>query len=140
MIELSIPVMAAWVNAGALFAAGLANLVGFPKLREIYADWDIPAGLYSTIGIAEIVAAVFLATPGLRLWGILIAAAIMFFSVVILLDHQHYAYAAPVALLMVALVTATLAVPSVGAEMRPHFIPNMAAHERAAGDASARRP
>jgi len=131
--------MAAWANAGILLAAGLVNLVGFPRLHEIYAEYDIPAGFYRTIGIAEIFAALFLVTPELRVWGILLAAPIMFVSVVILLDHRQYRYAAPIVIMMAGLVAATLAVPPFhtyhAVEVPSRFVPNIAAlQERVVGD------
>jgi hypothetical protein len=127
----SIPVIAAWANAGSLLTAGLVNLVGSPRLHKFYTDYDIPAGYYCSIGIAEIFAALFLAMPELRVWGILLATRIMFLSVVMLLDHQHYEYAGLVILFMVGLVAATLAVPSFHtyhpAEIPSHFVANMSA-------------
>ena len=133
MFAPSIPVMAAWANAGILLAAGLVNLVGSPRLHEIYSEYDIPAGYYRTIGVAEIFAALFLVTPELRVWGILLATPIMFLSVVMLLDHERYEYAGLVALFLVGLVAATLAVPSIHAghatELPTHFVVNTAAHQ-----------
>jgi hypothetical protein len=52
-----------------------------------------------------------LAESSVRGWGIALAAILTFGSVVTLLNHRQYAYAAGVSLMMVALVPATLAIP-----------------------------
>jgi hypothetical protein len=103
--------IAVWAEAGFLTLAGLVNVASFKIVRALYADWDIPELFYRTIGMLQILAAVFLASPEMRVYGILIAAPILFGAVVTLLNHRRYAVAAPVILLMAALVVATLAVP-----------------------------
>jgi hypothetical protein len=115
MLHLTFPSLVAWAEASFLTLAGFANLSRLRLVRETYADWDIPEGFYRAIGLLQILAAAFLASPEMRVYGILIAAPILFGSVVTLLDHQRYALAAPVALLMAGLVVATLAVRSIGA-------------------------
>ena len=111
MFETSLPVFAAWLNAALLFGASLMHLVGIRGLRRLYAGWDIPAGFYFTVALVELVAAYFLVTPELRIWGIAIAGVIAFGSVVLLLDHGQYFQAVPVMLFMLALVPAALAIP-----------------------------
>ena len=111
MLHISLPILAAWANVALLSLAGVVNLSAFGKLREIYADWDIPAVFYRGVGFLQILAAVFLATPEMRLWGILLAGPILFGSVVLLLNYRHYAVAAPVMVMMAALIVAILAVP-----------------------------
>lgn len=111
MFEAPFPVLAAWMNAAVLASAGLVHLAGVRGLRELYAGWDVPTRFYLTMGILEIVAASFLVTPDLRLWGIALAAIIAFGAVVMLLDHGHYLYALPVILFMFVLVPAALAIP-----------------------------
>ncbi len=111
MFELSLPVAAAWINAGIFAAAGLINLAGLRSVREVYADWDVPAATYRTLGLIELVAAAFLAMPEFRFWGVILAAPIMFGSVVLLLDHRNYVFASSVIVLLVGLGAATLAIP-----------------------------
>src|SRR5262245_38231566 len=91
MLNISFPVIAAWVDAGVLSLAGLVNLIGLRPVRDIYADWDIPERFYHTLGLLQILAAVFLTSPDMRFYGILLAAPILFGSVVMLLNHEHYA-------------------------------------------------
>jgi len=121
MIAVSFPVIAAWANAGVFALAGFANLTAFGKVREIYARWDIPAAFYRTLGIVEIIAASMLAMPEHRAWGIAMAAPIMFGAIVILLNHRHYLYAVPAALVMAALIPGTLATPQPRSYL--HYVP-----------------
>src|SRR4051812_27583149 len=111
MVEIPFPVMAAWTNAALFAVAGIVNLAAFGSVREVYRSWDIPAGFYRSLGAIEIVAAVTLAMPELRAWGIALAAPILFGSIVMLLNHRRYLYAVPAVLIMAALVPGALATP-----------------------------
>jgi DoxX-like family len=112
MFEISYPVLAAWANAVIFATAGIVNLTAVPNVRTVYARWDVSPGFYRPLGLVEIVAAVCLALPSLRWWGLVLAAPIAFGSVVILLDHRHYISAASVVVMMSGLLAATLAIPS----------------------------
>lgn len=105
----SFPVMAAWANAVVFAAAGLVNLTALSAVRQVYARWDIPGVFYRTLGIVEIIAAALLGMPQLRVLGIAMAAPIMFGSIVMLLNHRHYLYAASAVVVMAALVPGMLA-------------------------------
>jgi hypothetical protein len=109
MVQVSLPILAAWADAGLMTVAGVANLWNLRPLRTLYADLDIPQPFYLAIGLIQILAASFLASPEMRVYGILLAAPILFGSVVMLLNHRYYAIAAPIMAMMVALVAATLA-------------------------------
>lgn len=112
MFDFSFPVMAAWTNAAIFALAGLINFTAVKSVRSVYDRWDVSPGFYRPLGLVEIAAAVCLAVPSLRFWGVLLAAPIFFGSVVMLLDHRHYAYAASVVLMMTGLAAALLAIPS----------------------------
>ena len=112
MDDFSFPVLAAWTNAAVFAAAGLVNFTAVKSVREVYGHWDVAPGFYRPLGLVELVAAVCLAAPSLRFWGVLLAAPIFFGSVVMLLDHRHYVYAASVVVMMSGLLAALLAVPS----------------------------
>ncbi|SRR5258705_13415199 len=111
MFELSLPIVAAWANAAIFGVAGMINVIAIRSVREVYADWDIPVGFYRTLGLIEVAAAVFLATPEFRFWGVILAAPILFGSVIMLLDHRHYIFATSVVVMFVALGAAILAIP-----------------------------
>src|SRR5262245_54312304 len=123
MFELSFPVMAAWANAAIFAAAGLVNFTAIRAVREVYDRWDVSPAFYRPLGLIEIAAAVFLAVPSLRGWGVVLAAPIFFGSVVMLLDHRHYVYAASVIVMMSGLVAAILAIPQT-----PEFVFSTPAH------------
>ena len=125
--------MAAWTNAAIFAAAGLINLIAAKSVREVYERWDVSPGFYRPLGLVEIAAAVCLAVPSLRFWGVLLAAPIFFGSVVMLLDHRHYVYAASVVVMMSGLVAALLAVP-----LAPEFtiVPAVATPVQYAGGSS----
>jgi hypothetical protein len=112
MYEFSFPVLAAWVNAAIFAAAGLINFTAVRSVRDVYGRWDVAPGFYRPLGLVEFAAAACFALPSLRFWGVLLAAPIFFGSVVLLLDHRHYVYAASVVLMMSGLLAALLAIPS----------------------------
>ena len=112
MYEFSFPVLAAWMNAAIFATAGLINVTAVKGVRDVYSRWDVAPGFYRTLGLIELAAAVCFAVPSLRFWGVLLAAPIFFGSVVLLLDHRHYVYAASVVLMMFGLFAALMAVPS----------------------------
>src|ERR1051325_6411307 len=92
-------------------AIGLTHLLGPRFLREAFEKWEYGTGLRLVTGAFEIAAALMLAYPELRAWGIALAALIMFAAVVTLLNHKQYLWAIPSIALMAALVPAILAVP-----------------------------
>ena len=112
MFELSLPVVAAWANAAIFALAGLVNFTAVRAVREVYARWDVSPGFYRPLGLIELAAAAFLMMPSFRFWGVVLAAPIFFGSVVMLLDHRHYVYAASVIVMMSGLAVAILAIPS----------------------------
>ena len=93
---------------------GALQLAGPGFARDAYRRWDYPQRVRLVTGVLDIAAAVMLAVPALRGWGIALAAILTFGSVVILLSHRQYLYAVPAIGLMAALVPATLAVPCPG--------------------------
>jgi hypothetical protein len=114
MPELTFPIIAAWANAAFLGSAGLLNWFDGQKIRSFYRHWRIPASSYRTVGLLEITAATFLAVPHLRAWGIVLAAVLLFGTVVLLLGHRRYAYAAITILMFATLGAAIFAIPAYG--------------------------
>ena len=123
MLHFSVPMMAVWANAAVLTLAGVMNLAGLRGLREIYAEWDVPEIFYHSVGLLQILAAVFLISADMRVYGILIAGPILFGAVVMLLNHERYALAAPVAAMMAVLLIATLTVLPVRSHSAVQFAP-----------------
>ena len=111
MNAISFPFLVAWVVGAILAMAGLVNIAGPRRLRAAYARWELPTRFYLVAGALEVMAALFLALPELRLWGIALAGFIMFGAVVTLFNHRRYMSAVPGIILLVALVPASFAVP-----------------------------
>jgi uncharacterized membrane protein len=92
---------------------GVIHLLGPRFLREAFEKWNYGTRVRLVTGALEIMAALMLAYPELRGWGIALAALIMFGAVITLLSHEQYLWAAPSVALMAALIPAILAVPRV---------------------------
>lgn len=93
-----------------LFAlAGLFNLFGGRLHRTVYRNWDYPAGFYRAVGLFEVVAALLLALPHTRIWGVILAGLITFFSIVALLNRREYLWSLLVMAVLAALIPASLA-------------------------------
>jgi hypothetical protein len=125
MVHVSISMVAVWVDAAVLTIAGVLNMSGPRRLREVYAEWDIPEIFYHAVGLLQILAAVFLISPDMRMYGILIAGPIMFGAVVMLLNHERYALAAPVAAMMAVLFVAALSVLPMRFHSTVQFAPSI---------------
>ena len=105
--------------AGVFCVTGFVHLLGPRFLRDAFETWNYGTPVRLVTGVLEIVAALMLAYPELRGWGIALAALIMFGAVITLLSHQQYLWAAPSVALMAALIPAILAVPRV--DHRVHY-------------------
>jgi uncharacterized membrane protein len=101
------------------WAIGFIHLLGPRFLRDAFEKWDYGTSARLFIGCLEIGAALMLAHPETRVWGIALAAIIMFGAVITLLSHEQYLCAIPSVVLMAALIPATLAVPRDDPQM--HF-------------------
>lgn len=97
-------------GVAALFAiAALVNLTGSDVVRAAYRFWHYPKRFYRVVGLIELMAALFLAVPQLRVWGVILGGIIAFFAVVTLLNHRQYAMSVTGMLLLVSLVPAAMA-------------------------------
>ncbi|MCP5412298.1 MAG: hypothetical protein H6924_09215 [Alphaproteobacteria bacterium] len=90
----------------ALLAA--AHLLALPALAGLYRRWGYARGFHYVAGTLQALTALFLWVEQTRIWGGILAAAILFFTVVALLNRRHYFYAVPVMLAMVALAPAMI--------------------------------
>jgi uncharacterized membrane protein len=97
--------------AAVFWVIGVVHLLGPRFLRDAFEKWSYGTLVRLVTGILEVMAALMLAHPELRGWGIALAALIMFGAVITLLNHQQYLCAVPSIALMLALVPAMLAVP-----------------------------
>ena len=101
----------AWTIASVFGASGLLHLAGLGFVKRTYARADFPPGFYRLAGLVQLLAAVFLASPITRIWGVILAASVTFAAMVVLLSNRQYAYSVPGLLLLAALVPASLAGP-----------------------------
>lgn len=90
---------------------GTVQLIGPRFVREAYKRWDYGPRVRIVTGVLDVLAAIMLALPAFRGWGIGLAAILTFGSVVVFLNHRQYRYALPAMGLMIALVPAAVAVP-----------------------------
>jgi hypothetical protein len=103
-------IVALWLAV--IFALiGAVQLAGPNFVRDAYRHWDYPQRIRLVTGVLDVVAAIMLAVPVFRGWGIALAAILTFGSVIVFLSHRQYRYAVPAIGLMIALVPATVAVP-----------------------------
>jgi DoxX-like family len=107
----SILTLDALLLTGLFGAVGLLHLAGPRSLKLAYRRWGFPFNAHRVIGTLEILTALFLSNPVTRIWGVILAAFIIFFGTVALVNHGRYVYSLPGLLLMAALVPATLAGP-----------------------------
>lgn len=101
----------AWLLAGVFAASALIHIAAPGFIRRAYERWDFPPKFYRVTGVVELFAAAFLAFPITRIWGVALAALIMFVAIVKLLEGRQYAYTIPGIVVLIALVPASLAGP-----------------------------
>ena len=111
LIDTSIPTAIA-LTISAIFAGSAAlHLIGPGFVRRAYERWDFPPRFYRVTGVMELIAAVFLADPLTRIWGVGLAAFVTFVAIVTLLNNRQYVFTIPGIVLLIALVPACLATP-----------------------------
>jgi len=111
MINVYIATRFAWTIATVFGLSGLLHLLGLDSVKRAYARADFAPGYYRISGALQLLAAISLAMPITRIWGVLLAAFLTFVAMVILLSRRQYAYSLPGLLLLAALVPASLAGP-----------------------------
>jgi len=107
-----------WGLAAVFGIIGCIHLAGPRFLREAFERWNYGSRMRMITGLLEIGTALMLADPELRIWGIGLAALIMFAAVITLLNHRQYLCAVSSVVLMAALVPATLSVPRSDSQVR----------------------
>ena len=108
---LPIPTLDALVLSGLFGASGLLHMGGPGFVRRAYRRWGFPSNANQVVGVLQILTALFLSNPVTRIWGVILAGFIIFFTTVALLNRGKYAYSVPGLLSMLALVPASLAGP-----------------------------
>lgn len=111
MLHSGIPALIAELLAAFFGFAALLNFIEPAFLKRAYVRWGLRPNINLLAAFFNAVAAVFLVLPITRLWGIAVAALVMFAAEVLLLSRKQYAYAMPGLLVLAALVPASLAGP-----------------------------
>jgi DoxX-like family len=101
----------AWTIASIFGVSGLLHVTGLGFVKRAYARADFPPHFYRMAGFVQLIAALFLASPFTRIWGVILAASVTFAAIVVLLSNRHYVYSVPGLLLLAALIPASLAGP-----------------------------
>jgi hypothetical protein len=87
--------------AAAVFAVtGAVFLAGLKPLSDLLVQWGYGRHFNRVFGGFLVLAAIFLATPQLRLWGVVLAGFILSGTTVLLLARRQYLYAVPGILLL----------------------------------------
>jgi hypothetical protein len=87
--------------AAAIFAvAGFYFFADPAPLARLLGDWVTGRNANRVMGSFSILAAVLLAVPQLRLWGVAVAAFVLFGTTVMLFERRRYFYAMPGILLL----------------------------------------
>lgn len=90
--------------AAAAFAmAGLIFFANPAPLSELLTEWGYGRNFTRVLGTFALGAALFLWVPQLRLWGVVLAAFILFGTTVVLFEQRKYLYALPGIVLLGAL-------------------------------------
>ena len=110
MLANSLPHLFADGLAAIYAIAAIIDLAGYRYIRARFRQWRHPRQFYQVTGVLQLITAIFLAIPQLRIWGIPLAGLITFVWIVTLLNHRQWSWAAAGMLLMMALVPASLAI------------------------------
>lgn len=100
---LSPPIVTTYALSVAFSAAGIVQLAGMGFVRRAYMRWGYPTRVFRMTGALELLAAGLLATSGGHLVGVMLAAAVNFAAVVLLLKNRAYLLALPGVAAMAAL-------------------------------------
>ena len=111
MIGIPASTLLSWAFAALFAGAGLTHLAAPRWLRATYQRWDYPSSFPLVAAVFDTLAAVLLASPDFRGWGIGLAEIIAFFSVIAIFTNERIVYAVPAIMLMIALVPAALSIP-----------------------------
>jgi|SRR5580693_7787687 hypothetical protein len=111
MNAMTLSTIAASVAASVFSISALVHLSGLASVRAFYARWDYPRGFPMTAGIFNLLAAIFLAIPLTRVWGVMLGALVLFVAIVTLLGHRRYSYALPAIALLASLPITLIAAP-----------------------------
>ena len=109
MHAISFDMAATFSLALAFYIAGAVQLIAPGFVRRAYLRWGLRTQHCRVIGLLELLAACFLATPNTRLWGVVLAGLLNFLAVVMLFKNREYGWAIPGLAAQIALAPALVA-------------------------------
>jgi hypothetical protein len=62
--------------------AAIMDLAGSRYVQARFRQWRYPRQFYRVMGVLQLITAIFLAMPQLRIWGIILAGLLTFFWIV----------------------------------------------------------
>jgi hypothetical protein len=89
--------------------AGIIHLSGSIYLRAVYRIWHYPHNFHRIVGLTQLMTALFLIVPEMRIWGIGAGGMITFVATVTLLYHRQYVWSLPAIVLLMGLIPALMA-------------------------------
>jgi DoxX-like family len=110
-MTVTIPTAIAFALTAFFALAALVNFINPSFVRNAYESWGFPPKFNRAAAMVDLAAAVFLAMPITRIWGVALAAFVTFAAEIMLINHKHYAFAVPGMVVLAALVPALLAGP-----------------------------
>jgi hypothetical protein len=108
MITVTISNFIALAIAALFAASALLHLAGPRFVRQAYARWGFPTEFHRVAGVAELLAAVFLAESITRIWGVVLGGMVVSVVVITLLKNRQYAWTIPPLCVLFALAPASL--------------------------------
>jgi hypothetical protein len=85
----------AWLLALAFLGAGVVNAVGSAAIKDDFVRWGYPRWWNFVTGGLELLVAALIATPGTRVAGLGLGAAICIAAVATVVRHRDYAHVPP---------------------------------------------
>jgi hypothetical protein len=99
----SLPIVTTFALVLTFGVVGTIQLAGFDFVRRAYLRWGHPARIFRLTGAPELLAAILLATSRAHVAGVVLAAAVNFMAVALLLKNRAYLLALPGMAVMAAL-------------------------------------
>jgi uncharacterized membrane protein YphA (DoxX/SURF4 family) len=93
-----------WPLVVALCGAGVFNVLGRPATKDGFVHWGYPRWWCYVTGALELTAALMLAFPHTREWGLFLAAFVVVAATLTILRHREFSHLAPIGVFVALLV------------------------------------
>jgi phosphatidylglycerophosphate synthase len=99
--------LSTWLLVAAFFGAGVFNAAGARATREGFVRWGYPSWWCRVTGGLEILSAVLIALPPLRVVGLGLGAIVIVAAALTVLRHREYVHLAPLGAFLALIAVAT---------------------------------